>query len=833
MLAEGQRIALVAFLEQTTAANFSMPVLLPQVPQLSITLSEAFSDDEALVVLLKEAKTWAQHWRMAGYWLTACCQQVTAMRKSPLHPWACMNWAHAQLAHGHEDLGIDSLERAYVLAKQVTGDSVPSVGPSALEIALRLVSLHGLYTRSARSHNYQDANPVADNSYVCLTWLDFEATTLPPESQKRPPSADALLAVIDQNGGEEGAWARVVARRHLGYLAAAQDDLAGAVNHYSTALEEARAALIDAEVGHLLRSLGHTFALSGHLDAAIKAFSLALVHDNHPLPAYWHALDYRMLGTAWARANNKGDDGALAKSNEAYNEGRSLLQAHFNLSTFLPISRVNIVQLMRSSIDDALQAAAFLVERDGYPSHIGDLLGEVEMTAPTGALEALEEAQSVRRQTAPTQQSKSGDGTFLQDREVFLRWFRHGDESSISYLAALPGERAARGRYVQARLRWEEGWPQLSVEQAVAKYRAMADDTHLSLHFVVGDSHLWFALVDEHHQQLVFDAVPVAEADLRAAHERYRAATPSPQLLLRGEGLPEAEAALDGLLAVYAGCLAEVLEKALPHLEGKRVKVYPRALLNQVPWSALPVGTGCLIDHCDVSYGQSMAMVARAHEAFGGRPVATGMNVVMGQGVLLYEALFSQLGVGPVLRDPTLTALGGALARAKGQLFFACHGRYEPDEPANSTLEFGPQGRTTFSELLGRLDLSDVDCVVLGACESAAGRSEVSSEFIGLSNAFLAAGARYVMGALWRVNQLATTVMLERYVGHVAELGVPGALNQAQRDLKTMTRQDVCAWVGRALPDMAVAMGNVISRLPDPPFAHPRLWAGFTVQGDL
>jgi hypothetical protein len=52
-------------------------------------------------------------------------------------------------------------------------------------------------------------------------------------------------------------------------------------------------------------------------------------------------------------------------------------------------------------------------------------------------------------------------------------------------------------------------------------------------------------------------------------------------------------------------------------------------------------------------------------------------------------------------------------------------------------------------------DLSDIP-------ESALGRAEVSSEFVGLPNVFIAAGARYVIGSLWRVNQLASVVLVDR-----------------------------------------------------------------------
>ena len=99
------------------------------------------------------------------------------------------------------------------------------------------------------------------------------------------------------------------------------------------------------------------------------------------------------------------------------------------------------------------------------------------------------------------------------------------------------------------------------------------------------------------------------------------------------------------------------------------------------------------------------------------------------------------------------------------------------------------------------------------------GRAEISSQFVGLSNVFVAGGARYVVGALWRVSQLATAFMLDRYSDATAHgMAVPGALNQAQRELASASRSTIKDWLTAALPSAAAGLHPVVDGMPPLPF---------------
>src|SRR5713101_2160144 len=99
----------------------------------------------------------------------------------------------------------------------------------------------------------------------------------------------------------------------------------------------------------------------------------------------------------------------------------------------------------------------------------------------------------------------------------------------------------------------------------------------------------------------------------------------------------------------------------------------------------------------------------------------------------------------------------------------------------------------------------ELDCalVTLSACESGGGVVAAGDEQIGLPRAFLYAGARSVLHSLWRIDDLATQVLMERFYAELrAGRGRGASLRNAQ--LAALRSID----------------------------AHPFLWAALVLVGD-
>jgi CHAT domain-containing protein/tetratricopeptide (TPR) repeat protein len=133
------------------------------------------------------------------------------------------------------------------------------------------------------------------------------------------------------------------------------------------------------------------------------------------------------------------------------------------------------------------------------------------------------------------------------------------------------------------------------------------------------------------------------------------------------------------------------------------------------------------------------------------------------------------------------------------------------------------------AEEVQSLDLRGTELVVLSACQTAIGAFRSGEGVMGLQRAFRAAGARAVVASLWKVDDAATSVLMEQFYTNlwVKKLPKLEALRQAQ--LAMLKGYDP----RRGIIDRGV--GGV--RTGNPPTspedrAAPQYWAAFVLGGD-
>jgi CHAT domain-containing protein len=148
---------------------------------------------------------------------------------------------------------------------------------------------------------------------------------------------------------------------------------------------------------------------------------------------------------------------------------------------------------------------------------------------------------------------------------------------------------------------------------------------------------------------------------------------------------------------------------------------------------------------------------------------------------------------------------------------FATHGvvSNEPSRPSYIALRATPggdDGRLLADEIY---DLRlDADVVVLSACRTALGPIE-GDGVIGLTRAFLSAGARSVVATQWDVSdRVSYEVMRGFYARRARGIGKSRALRGAQLAVLRQLRAGTLRADGVTLPEA------------------PRLWAGFTLTGE-
>ncbi len=151
----------------------------------------------------------------------------------------------------------------------------------------------------------------------------------------------------------------------------------------------------------------------------------------------------------------------------------------------------------------------------------------------------------------------------------------------------------------------------------------------------------------------------------------------------------------------------------------------------------------------------------------------------------------------------------------------------------------GEDGILTAEEVQS-LDLRGTDLVVLSACETGLGQGRYGQGLLSLRRAFGAAGARAVVASLWKVDDAATSVLMERFYTNLWVKKMPRleALRQAQLavlndpGLVQARRAELAKRGIGEKPEKLPEGGQVAASNPAGARSDPSLWAAFVLSGD-
>lgn len=299
---------------------------------------------------------------------------------------------------------------------------------------------------------------------------------------------------------------------------------------------------------------------------------------------------------------------------------------------------------------------------------------------------------------------------------------------------------------------------------------------------------------------------------------------------------------------------------------------YPAALAkgdDQAGWPELP-GTAVELSRLKSLFGAELASVLQGRDASAGRLE----DLRVAKGLTRFRYLhFATHGEADEVRP-----FGSRLILA-----------VEPEAPTapperaeaktTTPVSRGRRRSGAGSDAAGELTAGDVldgwkldaDLVTLSACESGLGSQGGGEGMLGFAQAFLLAGGRSVCLSLWKVDDAATSLLMDRFyqnlLGRRPELAATGPLSKAEalfeakqwlRNLPMAEARKLTVDLGRgasrgkgqtALPvvdfkhgtsalrelrTMKLADGREIPlELPiEKPFDHPKYWAAFVLVGE-
>lgn len=276
----------------------------------------------------------------------------------------------------------------------------------------------------------------------------------------------------------------------------------------------------------------------------------------------------------------------------------------------------------------------------------------------------------------------------------------------------------------------------------------------------------------------------------------------------------------------------------------------------------------CLLDTADVAIAPSARVLIRARSRADGawpEPTLAGAaNPLPHATPLAFAAqeleritpLFSQAAT--VVGIDATRARVLSTARRASYVHLACHGTYTLGDHS-PRLQFEGDSEIDLADILRDRPFSGARLVTLSACQSAIPSHRASvDEVDGLPSGIMSAGTPAVLATLWPVDDLSTTLLMERfYLLHLRGDPATGdgplpphrALSRAQRWLARITAAELRDYF-RAEPDLAAAVERSPSgprypaavaaryalhfELTEPdrrPFAESWFWAPFVLIG--
>jgi CHAT domain-containing protein/tetratricopeptide (TPR) repeat protein len=130
-------------------------------------------------------------------------------------------------------------------------------------------------------------------------------------------------------------------------------------------------------------------------------------------------------------------------------------------------------------------------------------------------------------------------------------------------------------------------------------------------------------------------------------------------------------------------------------------------------------------------------------------------------------------------------------------------------------------GLLTVKEIIREWDL-DADLVVLSACETALGKEVAGEGYIGFAHAFLQAGAGSQLVSLWKVEDRATSLLMQRFYQN--RLGAYDD-ERAGRTKEPMSKSE-------ALRESKIWLRNYTDETGRKPYEHPYFWSAFILIGE-
>ena len=252
--------------------------------------------------------------------------------------------------------------------------------------------------------------------------------------------------------------------------------------------------------------------------------------------------------------------------------------------------------------------------------------------------------------------------------------------------------------------------------------------------------------------------------------------------------------------------------------------IIPHGVLHYLPFAALIDRTGLyLMDKYSISLSPSASVLAfcsKKGDRYNKEGISDFSILALGNPDLnsaAYDLPFAEKEIESIkfdyddvisfLNEDANEYMVRTKATSADMIVFSCHGEFDPLDPLKSRLLLAKyddyDGNLEAREIFG-IDMSSY-LISMSACETGLSAIHGGDEVIGLNRSLIFAGATSLLSSLWKVDDLATAVLIKRFFRNLknTEINKAEALRQAQLIVR------------REIND------------------HPAYWASFYLTGDF
>jgi len=240
----------------------------------------------------------------------------------------------------------------------------------------------------------------------------------------------------------------------------------------------------------------------------------------------------------------------------------------------------------------------------------------------------------------------------------------------------------------------------------------------------------------------------------------------------------------------------KIISPVLALIKTSNITIVPHGVLHYLPFGALYNGRNYLLDEYKIRVLPSASVMPFLKDRANRHPqklLALGnpdlddpaLNLPGAEEeALAITKIFSgaKLFTGKQATETLVKTAGGDFQ----YLHFATHGIFNPEKPLTSGLLLSGDGindgTLTVSELY-EISLP-ADLVTLSACETALGRISSGDDVVGFTRGFLYAGASSIVSSLWKVDDAATSQLMQQFYDNLAKNDTLNALRDAQLHIK-------------------------------------------------